>query len=193
MIARTTVVVAAALLAGCTGTDVRGSAATSSSTTSGSAVTVTRTVTAGPTGSSAAAAPAATGPARCDAPALTVGVEDASGAAGSKYRNVVFRNGGEQPCFLRGYPGVAAADAAGTSVLDAARDGSRPVRVLLQPGQAAHAQLAMRDIPPDAKPCPTYPTLLVTPPDSRRTQSVTVDVTPCGSDMRVSVVLPGPA
>ena len=100
---------------------------------------------------------------------LTVSVDDAQGAAGSTYRNVVFRNGGEQACFLRGFPGVSAADAAGNAALDAARDTSRPAaRIVLQPGQAAHAQLAMRSIPPDAKPCPTYPTLLVTPPDSRR-------------------------
>jgi hypothetical protein len=120
-----------------------------------------------------------------------VSVLDAQGAAGSSYRTLVFRNGGEQPCFLRGYPGVSAADAAGKAAVDATRDGSRAVRVVLEPGRAAHAQLAMRNIPSDAKPCPTYPTLLVTPPDSRRTQTVTVDVSMCAGDMRVSVVQPG--
>jgi hypothetical protein len=151
-----------------------------------------------PLGSRRAPSPSATktavpaGPPRCDAPALTLGVGAAQGAAGTSYRTLVFRNGGEQPCFLRGFPGVSAADAAGKAVVDAARDTSRAaVRVVLEPGRPAQAVLAVRNVPPDAKACPTYPTLLVTPPDSRRTQTVTVDVTPCARRMRVSVVLPG--
>jgi hypothetical protein len=119
-----------------------------------------------------------------------VSVEDATGAAGTLYRNVVFRNGGEQACFLRGFPGVSAANAAGEATLDAARDTSRPaVRVVLEPGRAAHALLGMQDV--SSGTCPTYHRLLVTPPDSRRTQSVKVDVAPCDGNMRVSVVLPG--
>ncbi len=181
-------------LAGCTGSDPASSAApVPSSGSSGSSVTVTATVTAPPSPSpSASRTPVPTGPARCDAPALTVSVGTARGAAGTSYRTLVLRNGGEQPCFLRGFPGVSAADAAGKAVVDAARDTSRAaVRVVLEPGRATHAVLAIRNVPPDAKACPTYPTLLVTPPDSRRTQTVTVDITPCARQMRVSVVLPG--
>lgn len=188
MIGRTGgLVLALGLLAGCTGTD---SSSSASVTPTGSSVTVTTTVTVPPSTPSPAGATAGA-VARCDAPALTVSVLDAQGAAGSNYRDVVFRNGGEQACFLRGFPGVSAADAAGKAVVDAARDGSRAVRVVLQPGQAAHAQLATRNIAPDANPCPTYPTLLVTPPDSRRTQTVAVDISPCGGQMQVSVVQPG--
>jgi hypothetical protein len=60
---------------------------------------------------------------------------------------------------------------------------------VLEPGRAAHALLGMQDV--SSGTCPTYHRLLVTPPDSRRTQSVKVDVAPCDGNMRVSVVLPG--
>ncbi len=196
MIARTGafVLVACAALAGCTGSDPVSSAVPGPSSGSAAPVTVTATVTAPPPSPSATrtATPVPSGPARCDAPALTVGVGETRAAAGTTYRTLVFRNGGEQPCFLRGFPGASAADAAGTAVVGAARDTSRAaVRVVLEPGRAAHAVLAVSNLAPDARPCATYPTLLVTPPDSRRTQTVTVDVTPCAKRMRVSVVLPG--
>jgi Protein of unknown function (DUF4232) len=188
------VLVLCTALAGCTGSDPASSAATGSP--SEASVTVTATVTAPPPSSgpspTGSATPAPTGPARCDAPALTVGLGETQGAAGTRFTTVVFRNGGEQPCFLRGFPGASAADAAGKAVVDAVRDTSRAAaRVVIEPGRAAHAVLAVRNVPPDAKPCPTYPTLLVTPPDSRRTQTVTVDLTVCAKRMRVSVVLPG--
>jgi hypothetical protein len=51
--------------------------------------------------------------------------------------------------------------------------------------------LRVRNVPPDATPCPTYHTLLVTPPDSRRTQRFMVDVTPCAKQIRVSVAMSG--
>ena len=194
MIARTGAValVVGAFLAGCTGSDPASSAAPlPPSGSSASSATVTATVTAPPS-PTVSKTPVPAGPPRCDAPALTVGIGGEEGAAGTSYRTIVLRNGGEQPCFLRGFPGVSAADAAGKAVVDAARDTSRAaVRVVLEPGRATHAVLAVRNVPPGAKACPTYPTLLVTPPDSRRTQTVTVDVTPCARTMRVSVVLPG--
>lgn len=188
--------VVGAALAGCTGSDPVSSAAPAAASgagsSAGSSVTVTATVTAPPSSPSVSKTAVPAGPPRCDAPALTVSIGAAEGAAGTTYRTLAFRNGGEQPCFLRGFPGVSAADAAGKGVVDAARDTSKAaVRVVLEPGRAAHALLAVSHVPPDAKACPTYPMLLVTPPDSRRTQKVSVDVTPCARRMRVTVVLPG--
>jgi hypothetical protein len=187
------VLMVGAALAGCTGSaPVSSAAPVLASGSSGSAVTVTSTVTAPPPSPSVSKTPVVARPARCDAPALTLSVGTGQGAAGTNYRTLVVRNGGEQACFLRGFPGVSAADAAGKAVVDAARDTSRPaVRVVLEPGRAVHAVLAVRSVPPDATACPTYSMLLVTPPDSRRTQTVTEDVTPCARQMRVSVVLPG--
>ncbi len=154
---------------------------------------MTATVTPPPaTPSGSVSSQVATGPARCDAPALTVSLAPSQGAAGTAYFAVVFRNGGEQPCFLQGFPGVSAADAAGIAQVDAARDTARaPVRVVLQPGQAAHAVLAVGRVPSGSAPCPTFPLVLVTPPDSRRTQRITTDLVPCGRRLRVGVVLPG--
>jgi hypothetical protein len=161
--------------------------------------TVTRTVTPAPT-QSASSRPSSSGPAsggpaataprllRCDGPTLTVTVGPADGAAGSVYRTIVFRNGGATTCTLQGYPGVAAADVAGKAVVDARRDPSRPTtRVVLGPGASAHAVLRARNLPAGSAACETYPQLLVTPPDSRRTTTLPVAVTPCE---RVFVVGP---
>ena len=192
MIARwAALVVVAASLGGCTG-----SQAPSSTTTPPTAGSVTVTATVTPpttkTTTSASTSPGPTGPARCDAPELTVSLSEAQGAAGTAYFAVVFRNGGEQPCYLRGFPGVSAADDAAAAKVDATRDTTRAaVRVVLQPGQAAHAVLAVSNVPPDGKACPTFPLVLVTPPDSRRTQRVITALTPCGRRMRIGVVLPG--
>ena len=194
MITRWGVVVVTCLLAGCTGSSEGSSAAPAGS---GTPVTVTTTVVASPStvpviGTPVASPPAPAGPPRCDAPALSVGVSGDEDAAGTKYVTIVFRNGGQQSCFLRGFPGVSAADAGGAAKVDATRDTARPAgRVVLEPGKAAHAVLAVRNVPPGSKACPTYPLVLVTPPDSRRTQRISTDVAPCADEMRISVILPG--
>ena len=188
-------------LAGCSGSSSDAAAPAPSP------VTVTTTVTppapppsptVAPSTSSASAtvspSAAATGTQRCDAPALVVASGPPNGAAGTVYYSVVFRNTGEQPCFLRGFPGVSAADASGAGKVDAVRDTTKPAtRVVLDPGQSAHAVLAVRNVPPTSAPCPSYPTLLVTPPDSRQTQRVVREVSPCAKEMRISVVQPGAA
>ncbi len=179
-----------ALVAGCSG-----SSASSAPTSSSSPVTVTTTVTAPATTSPEGTPPAAStsaGPPRCDVPELTVTARQEGAAAGTVFYTIVFRNGGEEPCYLNGYPGVTAADAGGKGVVDAARDRARPPsRVTLGPGTAAHAELAVRNVPPGNDPCRTFPLLLVTPPDSRRTQRLSREVRPCAGEMRVTVVMPG--
>jgi hypothetical protein len=128
----------------------------------------------------------------CDGPTLQVLVGTPSGAAGTVYYTLTFRNSGDRPCYLRGFPGAAAADAAGAVRVDAERDRSTPsTQVVLAKGAVAHAVLAVRNVPVGSEICPAYPKLLVTPPDSRRTTTMTVPVRVCADTMRISVVQPG--
>ena len=159
-------------------------------------ITVTRTATGGVTGGATASRPPTAMPttslSRCDGPSLTIAVGAPDGAAGTVYRTIVFRNGGPRTCTLKGYPGVAAADAAGKAVVNATRDTSRaPERVVLAPAGSAHAVLAARNLPSGSAACETYAQLLVTPPDSRRTSTIPVSVTPCERVLRVGPVLAG--
>jgi hypothetical protein len=187
-------------LAGCGG----GSSSSSAAATGGAqatpapaTTTVTRTVTPSPSrppssGPVSSRPPASTLLPRCDGPNLAVTVGAADGAAGTVYRTIVFRNGSGIACTLQGFPGVAAADAAGKAVVDAARDTSRPPRrVVLGPGASAHAVLAARNLPAGSAACETYGQLLVTPPDSRRTTTIPVAVTPCERVFRIGPVAAG--
>lgn len=169
--------------------------------TSGSPAPATTTVTvtaSGGSGTVGSGGPSATRPGstttllpRCDA-SLKVSVGAPDGAAGTVYRTIVFRNASGVACTLQGYPGVAAADAAGKPVVDATRDTSRgPQRVVLAPGASAHAVLGARNIPGGSEACTTYAQLLVTPPDSRRTTMLPIAVTPCERFLRVGPVLAG--
>jgi hypothetical protein len=129
---------------------------------------------------------------RCDGPTLGVAVGDGEGAAGTIHYLVPFTNRGGASCYLQGFPGVAAADAAGAVQVNAVRDtATTATRVVLAPGRSAHADLAVRNVPPSSAPCPSYPLLLVTPPDSRRTSTISQSVRPCANQMRVTVVRPG--
>jgi hypothetical protein len=130
--------------------------------------------------------------ARCDGPSLAVTVGAGEGAGGTIHYPVVFTNHGTASCYLQGFPGVAAADASRAPKVDAARDTSTsPARVILAAGGSAHADLAVRNVPPGSGPCPSYPLLLVTPPDSRRTSTISRSVQRCAAQMRVTVVRPG--
>lgn len=179
----------AGAIAGCGSGSGSGSAAAGGgapATPTPATTTVTRTVAPSPS-RLPASGPAASRPPtsttllpRCDGPTLTVAVGAADGAAGTVYRTIVFRNGSAIACTLQGYPGVSAADAAGMAVVDAKRDTSDPAtRVVLGPGASAHAVLRARNVPAGSAACDTYPQLLVTPPDSRRTSTLPVAVTPC--------------
>jgi uncharacterized protein DUF4232 len=165
--------------------------------------TVTTTVTVTP-GSSGTMSPphviatpsegTATGTPRCDGPSLAVSVTDAEGAAGTIYYRIDFRNRGSAACYLQGFPGVSAADASGKAEVDASRDTTPAARrVVVAPGRSAHANLAVRNVPPGSAACPSYPLLLVTPPDSRRTTTISRSVRPCAGQMRITVVQAGSA
>jgi len=112
-----------------------------------------------------------------------------------------FENSRTRTCKLTGYPGVAGLDAAGRQVIQAVRTlhgfipgvptGHRPPVVVLASRQSASAFVEGTDVPQgNDHLCPTYPKLLVTPPNTR--QSVTIDMSMPGcSPVQVHPVVPG--
>ena len=113
------------------------------------------------------------------------------GTAGTIYHTLVLTNTRGETCYLKGYPGVAATGGT-AATLDAQRESGVPTpRVLLRPGQAAHALLAVQDVSSSAAPCPSYAQLRVTPPDSLHTTTIPLRVHPCDQGLRVTAVQPG--
>jgi hypothetical protein len=114
---------------------------------------------------------------------------------------LVFKNTSAQTCKLMGYPGVAGLDAAGKQVMQATRTlngylrvvprGHAPPVVTLTTGQSASAFVEGTDVPTGNRTsCPTYPKLLVTPPNT--TQSVVISASMPGcSPVQVHPVVPG--
>ena len=114
---------------------------------------------------------------------------------------VVFTNTSPQTCKLMGYPGVAGLNAAGHQAVQAVRTlngymrvlptGQGPPVVTLTTGESASAFVEGTDVPTgNQTSCPTYPKLLVTPPNT--TQQVTIDTSMPGcSPVQVHPVVPG--
>jgi uncharacterized protein DUF4232 len=111
-----------------------------------------------------------------------------------------FENTRTRICKLTGYPGVAGLNAAGRQIIQAVRTlhgfipgvptGRRPPVVVLASGQSASAFVEGSDVPQGNAACPTYPKLLVTPPNTR--QSVTIDMSMPGcAPVQVHPVVPG--
>lgn len=103
----------------------------------------TSLATTGPAGPADPASPA--GPLRCKAATLSAATDaTGGGAAGSVYMTLTLTNTGNEPCLLRGFPGVSlTADANGEPIgAPAKRDETTPVAdVLLAHGQAGKAVL----------------------------------------------------
>lgn len=103
----------------------------------------TSLATTGPAGPAGPTSPA--GPSRCKAATLSAATDaTGGGAAGSVYMTLTLTNTGNEPCLLRGFPGVSlTADANGEPIgAPAKRDETTPVAdVLLAPGQAGKAVL----------------------------------------------------
>jgi hypothetical protein len=107
---------------------------------------------------------------------VTVGLNIGAGGHGGVV--VSFTNISPAACTLHGYPQVAALDAAGRPVVKAAhtllgylyglRSGSRVPTVTLKPGATAGAGLEWIENPaePGQSSCPTYHSVLVTPPNT---------------------------
>lgn len=177
-----------------------GSDATSATTTVTTTVTPTGSaptlspphIVATPSQGTASTSTGAGAVGRCDGPTLAVSVGNGEGAAGTVHYPILFTNRGDTSCYLQGFPGVAAANVGGAANVNATRDtGVRATRIVLATGRTAHADLAVRNVPPGSAACPSYPVLLVTPPDSRRTSTISRRVQPCANQMRVTVVQPG--
>jgi hypothetical protein len=166
--------------------------AAANTTTSGSG-----TATVPPTGATTSTIPRT--PA-CAASQLKL-THDNQGAAGHIIVTLVFTNTSTTTCAIQGYPGVAALNAAGKQVTQAVRtkngyaggvpdDRSIPV-VTLNPGQTASAVVEGTDVPSGAQSsCPTYPALLVTPPNTRTSIKVTTSMPGC-SPVEVHPVVGG--
>jgi hypothetical protein len=167
-----------------------------STTTSGEATTTTSSVSAS---STTTVSPVPLTP-NCVFSQLSVTASGNSGA-GHIGLVLVFKNLGTRTCKLMGYPGVAGLDAAGNQVIQATRTlngfmrvlpaGQSPPVVTLATGQSASAFVEGTDVPTGtATSCPTYPKLLVTPPNT--TQSVTIAMPMPGcSPVQVHPVVPG--
>jgi hypothetical protein len=112
-----------------------------------------------------------------------------------------FANTSAQTCKLMGYPGVAGLDASGHQAIQATRTlngyirvlppGQGPPVVTLTSGESASAFVEGTDVPlGGATSCPSYPKLLVTPPNT--TRSVLVDMAMPGcTPVQVHPVVPG--
>lgn len=130
--------------------------------------------------------------------AVTATGDSATGHIGVLVR---FENTRASTCDLIGYPGVAGLDAAGRQVVQAARTlhgfipgvptGQRPPVVVLADGQSASAFVEGTDVPQgNDHPCPTYPRLLVRPPNTMHSVRIDMAMPGC-SPLQVHPVVPG--
>jgi hypothetical protein len=131
-------------------------------------------------------------------------VSNAGGGAGLGHVDQVllFTNDSQATCTLSGYPGVAGLDAQGSQIVQAERTPSgyfgglqnsatTPPIVALAPGQSASAIVEGTDSPAgSATSCPTYPALLVTPPNLTVSVRVTPGLPGC-SPIEIHPLVPG--
>ncbi|MBF6059176.1 DUF4232 domain-containing protein [Nocardia terpenica] len=144
-------------------------------------------VTSGGSGSTAGAAQP--NPDWCGPRQVDVSGEVMSAAATHRGVRLTFTlAAGAPPCALSGYPGVDTGD--GGPLLHAERQlrgymgglppgNDDPPTVVLQPGTVAHAIVEGSAVDAAGHGCPTYTDLLVTPPNSTDTRTVTVPISSC--------------
>ena len=125
----------------------------------------------------------------------------ASAAAGHQGVVLLFVNKGTTPCVLFGYPGVAGLNSSGSQVTQAQRTltgmmgGLAPgvttlPRITLAPGQSASAVVEGVDVPSGNAPCATYPSLLVTAPNTKVSVPIALSLPGC-QPLQVHPVVPG--
>jgi hypothetical protein len=132
----------------------------------------------------------------CGTAQLSITTGPVSGGLSHEGIVVVFTDQGPT-CTLQGYPGVDGQDQ-GATVVEAARtlsgylgglsQGASPPLVTLQTGQSASAMLEGLDGGVSGQPCPTYTSLLVTPPN--QTTSVSLPASTICSP-QIHPVVPG--
>ncbi len=124
-----------------------------------------------------------TGTPNCSGSQLTVTSTGGNGGAGHIGVVLLFTNSSTTTCLLSGYPGVAALDSSGHQAAQAVRtlggylgglpSSATPPVVTLAAGQVASAVVEGSDVPVgSATSCPTYPGLLVTPPNTTRSTTI---------------------
>jgi hypothetical protein len=133
---------------------------------------------------------------------ISVSTGVGGGGVGHEDQVLLFTNSSHSACTLSGYPGVAGLDAQGNQVVQAQRTlrgylggldngATTPPTVSLSPGQVASATVEGTDVPVgSATSCPTYPALLVTPPNLTRSVQVTAGLPGC-SPIQIHPVVPG--
>jgi hypothetical protein len=107
-------------------------------------VTVTTTPSSSPTPPQPAS-----GPPQCRLSNLRLSVGTANGAAGTIYYPLDFTNTSSSACAIYGYPGVAFVTSPHGSQIGAPAgraSATAPALVILAPGAAAHATLAVSDV-----------------------------------------------
>jgi homoserine kinase len=208
------VALSAVTIAGCGSTSPSGSrsaspaggqaAATSSTAASSAAASPTPSVNPGgtivsasPGGSGAGGSGAAAAGTECTAAHLAIAYTDnkqiRQGAlAGMSHADnvVTFTNTGSATCRIQGYPGMAALNAAGKQIQQAARAsvGKIPL-VILAPGQVASAEIT-GNTASCTKPA-SVPGLLVTAPDQRTSTRLGPYGTVCVNSLGIGPVHPG--
>jgi hypothetical protein len=157
-----------------------------------------------PTTSTTATTPATTpaSAALCAGPNVGVSGKMASAAAGHQGVVLLFVNNGSTSCVLHGYPGAAGLNASGAQVTQAQRTpagmmgGLAPgvtalPRITLAHGQTASAVVEGTDVPSGTETsCPTYPSLLVTAPNTKVSVTIPLSLPGC-SGLQVHPVVPG--
>lgn len=126
---------------------------------------------------------------------VTAGMDQAG--SGHRSLQLVFTNGGSTPCRMRGYPGVAAVDAAGTQTAQARRTpggylgGGTVTSLTLAVGQSSSAVVEAVAFNRDGTSCTPYAGLVVTPPDDTRLAPVAWRTDAC-ADLEVHPVTTPP-
>jgi hypothetical protein len=193
------------ILAGCgngTGGQPSAPASSGSSSSAGSSSAPAAGSSVNPGGPMATAGAAAAGggssAAECTAQQLRIAYTDNSqirnGALhGMSHADqvVMFTNGGSSSCWMRGYPGVAALDSAGTQIRQAARSGGSAPRITLAPGQTASAMVSANTASCSSP--ASVAGLLVTAPDQRTSTRLGPAGQFCLSSLSVGTVQAGNA
>jgi Protein of unknown function (DUF4232) len=172
------------IAAGCSG-GTKEPVASPTTTTTRAPLTAVSTTTLPPTSTTTSAVGQT-----CSDGAIAVSDTGGAEALGHQDQVIVFTNEGQSTCTLSGYPGVAGLDANGHQAVQAQRTvsgylgglqvGTSPPNVSLTPGATGSAIVEGTDDPVGtATTCPSYPALLVTPPNL--TESTRVTVTGLGS------------
>lgn len=169
---------------------------------SGTTTTTTTTAPSTTTTTQPVATSTVTGTPLCTGSAVGVSGQAASAAAGHQGVVLLFVNNGSASCLLYGYPGVAGLDASGAQAVQATRTPTgmmgglapgvtTPPKVTLSPRQKASAVVEGSDVVQGTETgCPSYPALLVTPPNTKTSVTVPLGLPGC-SPIEVHPVVSG--